>query len=151
MSISPYVGHILVREDVDSAIYCSNAELLLSLRDMFHYTWSGPCDEYEHMETHLEYLCRNVIFRHRFKYVIGTMNTNGPLDFLEMAVVFDASLPHSCISSIFDRVLHAGFVKFAPNSLVAYGESLQLKKYSGPTDIHVLKRCLGDKYWRGKF
>ncbi len=147
-----YIGHILVCPE--QTLYCSNAELIEPLKSLYEHTWAGPCDEYPLMGEKIETLLTpRSFFPVKYKYVIGTkqFDPEGPLDLTEMAVVFPQDIYHDRMAFLFDRVLYAGFVHFTRHGAVPSGESIGLRKHPGRSDHHVLKRCLGDKYWRGKF
>ena len=146
-----YVGHILiVGEDT---FFVSNAELIEPLASLFRVDSCAVCDQYEDMPNVIEKLVtQRTFFPRKLKYVIGVRSDGSSgSSLVEMAVVFPEHLYHDQMRRLFDRVVYAGFVHFTNTGPVTSGESIGLNRRPGPTDEHVLKRCLGDKYWRGKF
>lgn len=146
-----YVGHILIGEE--DTFFVSNTELVGPLVSLFRINTCSDCDRYEDMPNVIEKLVtQRTFFPRKHKYVIGVRSEgSSEPNLLEMAVVFPDHLFHDQTRPMFDRVLYAGFVHFTKNGPVVSGNSLGLSKAPGPTDRHVLKRCLGDNYWRGKF
>lgn len=145
-----YVGHILIgNEDM---FFVSNAELVGPLSTLFRTNSCAVCDQYADMPSVIEKLVtQRGFFPRKLKYVIGTVSTNCDPSLTEMAVIFPDYIFHADMQFLFARILYAGFVQFTKNGPVVSGNSVGLSKAPGPTDRHVLKRCLGDNYWRGKF
>lgn len=145
-----YKGHILVGDEY--TFFVSNEALTDPLLRIFLFETCEPCDEYESMPSVIEKLiAHHTFFPRKLKYVIGTKSAKDESPNIEMAVVFPDYISHDRVHLLFDRLLYAGFVHFTKNGPSISGESISLRLMPGPNDLHVLKRCLGDNYWRGKF